>query len=169
MTISAANRRGFSLLEMLCVIVLLALLTGILTALVSETIEVERLQAEGFDKILQNNALADQFRADVAQAASAPEEWQQYKSNSQTLILEMKNKAHVVYAWHDGNLVRHAFENGKAFERILPVGGSRVGVEFVRAGPNPKLLRLRLDAMRDGSPVPGQSLEIAAALGGDWR
>jgi prepilin-type N-terminal cleavage/methylation domain-containing protein len=168
MIVTGANRRGFSLLEMLCVIVLLALLAGILTALLSETLEVERMQAEGFDKILQKNALADQFRADVAQAASAPDAWQQYKANPQTLILEMKNNSHVVYVWQEGNLVRHAFEDGKEFERILPIGGSRVGVEFV-AGPSPKLIRFRLHAIGDGNPLPGQSLEIAAALGGDWR
>jgi hypothetical protein len=60
-------------------------------------------------------------------------------------------------------------EEGKLSERVLPVGGTQVDVEFVRSAANPKLVCLRLHNMRKGSPLPGQTLEIAAALGGDRR
>jgi hypothetical protein len=50
----------------------------------------------------------------------------------------------------------------------LPVG-SPTGVEFVRPAANARLLLVRLSTLRDGKIVPGQALEIAAALGGDWR
>src|SRR5207302_3922684 len=71
------GRPGFTLIEMLCVMFLLVVLAGAMAILLKETLEVERLQTEGFDNMLQANALADQFRADVAQAQDAPRQWQQ--------------------------------------------------------------------------------------------
>jgi prepilin-type N-terminal cleavage/methylation domain-containing protein len=169
MMIRAAKRGGFTLVEMHCVIVALAVLIGFLTVLLVETMEVQRLQAEGFDKLLHNNALADQFRADVAQAEDAPLRWKRFNGDLRTLILHMKNEGHVVYRWQEAKLVRHTFEDGKEFESSFPVGGDRVGVEFVRVGAKPTIVSLRLVALRDGTVLPGQALEIAAALGGDWR
>jgi prepilin-type N-terminal cleavage/methylation domain-containing protein len=164
MTTPATQRYAFSLIEILCVIALIAVLGVVLAMLLKETIAVERTQAAGFDKILQSNALADQFRADVAQAVVAPEEWNDYKADAKTLILQGKDGQHIVYRWRDGALQRFASD----LERTLPVG-PRVGVEFIRSGADPKLVRVRLHTLRDGNVVSGQSLEIAAALGGEWR
>jgi prepilin-type N-terminal cleavage/methylation domain-containing protein len=168
MTGKIQRRRGFTLIELLCVMAVVIVVTATLALLIRETLEAQRLEADGFDRLLQSNALADQFRADVAQAENAPESWKQYVADPETLILQMKNQDHVVYRWRNGKLDRFSFEKGKENERSLPVS-SRVAVEFVRAAPNARLLRLRLSTMRDGKVVPGQVLEIAAALGGDWR
>jgi prepilin-type N-terminal cleavage/methylation domain-containing protein len=161
---AANTRRGFSLIELLCVIVLLGVLAGITALLLRETLGIERAQAAGFERILASNALADQFRADVARAENA-----ELQADPQRLTLKMKNDDQVTYVWQDGQLHRSAVADGKQSKRTLPVGGKQVGVEFGRDGANPKLVRLRLVPLRETSPVAGQTLEIVAALGGNWR
>ena len=163
------NRRlGFTLVEMLCVMALLLLIATILTLLLRGTLEIERFQAEGFDRLLQTTALADQFRADVARAETAPLEWRDHQADEHTLILQMKNDQHVIYRWQQGTLERQSYETQQSSERTLPLDNRSVGVEFVRAD-KVALIRLRLSTLRKGVPQPGQTLEIAAALGGDWR
>ena len=149
--------------------ILIGVIGMILTLLLRQTLQVEQTQAQGFNRMLQSKALAVQFRADVGQADRAPEQWRQYLADSHSLILQMKNGDHVVYLWQKGKLLRFAFEGDEESEQTIPLDAVRVGVEFARADSNPKLLRLRLLAMRGESPVQGQTLEIAAALGGDWR
>jgi hypothetical protein len=85
------------------------------------------------------------------------------------LILHMKTGTHVVYAWRDKTLRRQAYADKQSTEATLPVGGLNVDVEFVPAEPTAKLVRLRLHTLRRGERADGESLEIAAALGGDWR
>jgi prepilin-type N-terminal cleavage/methylation domain-containing protein len=167
--VSSATRRGFSLVELLCVIGLLVLLMGMLTVLLLQTLDLDRAQRESSTRMLQHAVLADQFRADVASAEQAPAEWEQHKASTQSLILQMKNGQHVLYSWQNGKLERRSFENGKESSRPLPVGDDQVGVVLVLDGSDAKLVRLRLSRLRDGVLVPGQVLEIAAALGGDWR
>src|SRR5579862_3328402 len=113
------GRCGFTLIEMLVVMALLTMLTGILVLLLKETLQIERSQAKGFDKALQNNALADQFRADVAQAESASQVWQTFKADRRTLILQMPDGDHVVYVQQGDTLLRRAFETGKQSVRTL--------------------------------------------------
>ena len=163
----SGGRPGFTMIEIVCVMVLLVALAAAMALLLKETLEVERVQADSFDNILQTNALADQFRADVAEAQDGPPAWQQYKADERTLILQMP-KGHVVYARHEETLLRSTFQDGKSAARVLPIGASQV-IEFDRAPQNSKIVRLLLHAKRGDSRLPGQTLIIAAALGGDWR
>jgi len=163
------GRPGFTLTEMLCVMALLAVLSSILTLIIIGTLEVERTQAAGFDRLLQNKSLAEQFRADVSAAESAPAEWQGRRADEHRLILQMKTGAHVVYAWQDNTLRRQVYLDKQSSEATLPASGPNVDVEFVVAEPKAKLVRLRLHTLRKGERAEGESLEIAAALGGDWR
>jgi len=114
--------------------------------------------------MLQRNALADQFRADVAQAEKALPAWRDYQSGADTLVLQKSKDSHIVYRWHEGSLKRKAIEGQKEFERVLPVG-TEMRVEFV--GADSKLIRLRLRMLHNGKAAPGRTVEIAAALGGD--
>jgi len=164
-TMNTLRRPAFSLTEMLCVMALLAVIGLIMAMLLRETLDVEQVQAAGFERMLQRNALADQFRADVAQAEETLAEWRDFKSGAGTLILEKSKDSHVVYRWHEGALQRQSFEADRAVERTLPVGGPEIGVEFVAA--ESKLVRLRLRTLRAGKAAPGWTVEIAAALKGD--
>jgi prepilin-type N-terminal cleavage/methylation domain-containing protein len=159
------NRRGFTLTEMLCVMAMLAVIGLVMALLLRETLDVERTQSAGFDQMLQRSALADQFRTDVAQAEKVLDQWRDYKSGPGTLILQKGQDSHVVYRWHEGILKRKSFDDDREVERILPVGGKDIGVEFSTA--DSKLVRLRLRLLRDGKAAPGRTVEIAAALKGD--
>jgi prepilin-type N-terminal cleavage/methylation domain-containing protein len=170
MTAPAEPRRGYSLIEMLCVIVLLAVVIAGLGLLLKETLGIERAQAEHLQRMLQQQALADRFRADVAQAEQAPQQWRHYQAGRHTLILRMKDGRHVLYVWSEGRLQRRVlFGDRQEQASSFPMDADHVAVEFVREGSGPNVLRLRLAAVRQGNPVPGQALEIAAAVGGDWR
>jgi prepilin-type N-terminal cleavage/methylation domain-containing protein len=174
MTNQRGTRRGFTLIEMMCVIMLLTVLTGVLALMLREALRAGSAQTAGFDRILAVNALADAFRADVAQAEDAPAAWQQYKADAATLILRMPEASHVVYVWQKGTLWRRAVEDGETSERQVEVGSEQAGdrqvdVTFVREAGEAKLVRLCLQAMHNGSPLAGQALTITAALGGDRR
>src|SRR6266536_2121199 len=121
-----ATRRGFSLLEMLCVITFLAALGWGLILLLNESLAVQRAQDASNDRLAQHNALADQFRADVASADKAPPQWQKYTASSQTLILQRKNGEHVVYVWDKERLERRVFAGKEESARTVPVGGEGV-------------------------------------------
>ena len=168
MTSSTYPRRGFSLIEVMCVMVLIAVLGSALAIIMNETLLAERLQAQSYERLQQSRALADQFRADVALAVTAPQKWRDHEAGPDTLILKMKNNDHVLYRWRDGALKRLVTEDDEDTERTLPVG-NQTSVEFVRHGADSKVLRVRLNTVRAGKTASGQALEIAAALGGDWR
>jgi prepilin-type N-terminal cleavage/methylation domain-containing protein len=167
--IAKPGRHAFTLVEMLCVMALFALLGTILTLIILGTLEIERTQAAGFDRLLQNKSLAEQFRADVSAADDAPAQWHDRRADEHRLILHMKTGEHVVYVWRDKILVRQIYAEKQSTEAALQVGGPNVDVEFVPAEPAGKLVRLRLHTLRKGKRADGESLEIAAALGGDWR
>jgi len=161
------KRSAFTLVEMLAVLILLAVVAGIMALLLKETLGMERMQAEGFDKILKNNALADQFRADVAQAEYTLPTWENNRAGPATLILQMPKGGQVIYLRKEEKLVRRSFEGQKETEQVLPVGSANGDVEFVVDAANPKLVRLALHSLRKGTPLPGQSLFFVAALVGE--
>jgi type II secretory pathway pseudopilin PulG len=169
MSRTTKTRRGYFLVEMLCVMILLTVVGGLLVVLLRETLLLKAAQAEFDQRMSAQRELADLFRADVARAAKAPGQWRYYRAGPRTLILENWDSGHVLYLWQEGQLERRVFADGKDSTRVVLVGGERLGVEFDRAGPAPRLVSLRLLTLRGESPLPGQTLTIAAALGGDWR
>lgn len=163
------RRPGWTLIEMLCAMALIALLSMMLVLIIVGTLEIERTQAEGFDRLLQNKALAEQFRADVSAADDAPAQWQQHRADEHHLILHMKTGDHILYAWRGQKLYRQEYTANKSAEVAMGVDGRGLTVEFVAPESAAKLVRLRVHRMHQGKRADGQSLEIAAALGGDWR
>jgi hypothetical protein len=168
MSTGVRTRPGHTLMEMLCVFALLTLVFGLLATLLMETLRIEHAQVASFERMAQQQALADQFRTDTALAEQAPQEWGPYKAGSHTLILQTKT-GHVVYVWQEDKLRRHDFDGDVEHAILLPLDASRVGVEFMHNGAAGGLVKLRLATLRDGSAVAGQTQEIVGALGGDWR
>jgi hypothetical protein len=168
MRIVERNRPAYSLMEALCVMGLLVEVICLLALILTEIFDVERVQAEAFQRMAQHQALADEFRGDVARAEKAPAQWRDYQAGPDTLILQMKT-GHVVYQWTKGQLLRREFDAAGERPRVIPLDASRVAVEFVLADQGAGVVRLHLQNMRDGQAMPGQGLELAAALGGDRR
>jgi prepilin-type N-terminal cleavage/methylation domain-containing protein len=163
------SRRGFTLVEMLCVMMLLTVTLMVMALLLRETMRVERIQSTGFDRILQSKTLADLFRRDVALAEKEEQAWNGFKADDATLILRMKYEDHVVYRWEEGQLSRRMFQAGKAEQTaMVPLDSDNVEVQFLHA-TSKQTIRLRLHRLRDGKRDTGHALEFAAALGGDWR
>ncbi len=163
------HRSGFTLLELLVVITVLAVLGMILTMLLKLTLDTERAQASSFDRLAQTSRLADEFRADVARAETTLAIWQDLRANEQTLILSLKDKSQIVYQWKEGKLWRTLFEADDFTERVVPIDAKDVRPEFVRPTDTSRLVRLRLHRLGNGDVSPGQTLEVAAAIGGDVR
>jgi type II secretory pathway pseudopilin PulG len=163
------TRRGYTLVEMACVMILLTVVGGLLVVLLRETLLLKAAQAEADRQLAAQRVLADLFRADVAREANAPRRWRYYRADPRTLILENPDGGHVLYLWQEGRLERRVFADGQDSGSVVPIDGERVGVEFDRAGPAPRLVSLRLVTLRGARPLPGQTVTITAALGGDWR
>lgn len=162
----AAKRRGFTLIELLAVMALMAVIGMMLTLLLRDTLEVERIQTASFQHMLERNALADQLRADVAAATKTLPAWGDYAAGKGTLILELAPARHVIYHWQGGSLQRLAFDGDKKAERVLPIADNQMRGEFVE---EPGLVRLRLRPLQRGKPAEDRTVEIAAAVGGDTR
>ena len=167
-TLLSPRRPGFTLLEMLVVMAALVAITGVLAVALAGALKLERASAGALDRLGAERDLADRFRADVAQAADAPERWQEDVAGPTCLVLARGGGRHVVYRWEEGRLER--FESvGKTTHRsefVLHDGPAAVAFERSRGGG--RLLTLRLFTVRkDGSKQP--SGEITAARGGDLQ
>jgi hypothetical protein len=165
----ADKRDGYSLFELLGVMAALTAVGGVLTLMLLESLALERTERESLERALRHKTLADTFRADVARAEAAPAEWREHRAGPQALILRLKEGGHVLYLWKDDRLERRVFADKETPPQLLATGDGKVEVEFSRDGAETGLVRLRLLTLRGGKALPGQALEIAAALGGDWR
>src|SRR6516225_6610308 len=110
---AAKTRRGYTLIEMVCVILLLTVVGGLLVVLLRETLVLKAAQADSDRHMAAQRALADLFRADVARAADAPRRWRYYRADPRTLILEDRRGGHVLYLWQEGRLERRVFADGQ--------------------------------------------------------
>ena len=161
---SAISRTGFTLIEMLTVMVMIGILFSIIAATILATLKIEKTEAAAYQKMVVQHALADQFRADVAAASSAPEQWQDWVNGPDCLILKKNDADHIVYHWHEGKLERIEKAGKKLSKQYLPLGDKKLTVEFIGASDPPALLTLRLKG-----PPPRPAVGISAALGGDRK
>jgi prepilin-type N-terminal cleavage/methylation domain-containing protein len=161
---SAISRSGFTLIEMLTVMVMIGFLFALIASTILGTMKVEKAEAAAYHKMVTQHALADQFRADVAGASSAPKKWRDWTKGPDCLILKTNDAEFVVYHWHEGKLERIEKAGKKLWKQFLPLGEKKLAVEFAGATDSPTLLILRLK----GSP-PRPAVEISAALGGDGK
>ncbi|HMF17095.1 MAG TPA: prepilin-type N-terminal cleavage/methylation domain-containing protein [Gemmataceae bacterium] len=161
---SATSRKGFTLIEMITVMVMIGFLFSIIAAAILATVKIEKAEAASYQKMVVQHALADQFRADVAAASSAPDQWQDWVKGPDCLILKTNATDHVVYHWHEGKLERIENAGKKLSKQYLPLGDKKLTVEFTDASDPPVTLTLRLK-----SPPPRPAVEISAALGGDRK
>ena len=155
------KRRGVTLIEILCALVLLAVVTGVLAVLITHTLEAQRIQASSYERLHQGKTLADQFRADVARAKKVLEQWGDDAAGPDTLILQMEEAKVIVYKTSERGVDRVPSPKTQETERLLPLPEG-TGVEFIK---DDAVIRMRLTPMRQKA----QALEIAAALAGDWR
>jgi type II secretory pathway component PulJ len=165
---SAPRRPGFSLIEICVVLAALALALSMLAVALGGALRLERASSAALERLGAHRDLANQFRADVAQAAEAPQRWHDTEAGPTCLILRMGKDRHVVYRWDGDRLARFDHSGDEAHRRDFGLGGGPAAVEFDRSRVGGRLLTLRVFAVaRDGGRVP--AAEITAALGGDLQ
>jgi prepilin-type N-terminal cleavage/methylation domain-containing protein len=167
-TPTTEGRAGFTLLEMLTVIFVMSIVFTFGGTILLAALRVDQAGAATLRFLAWRAELADQFRADVGGADSTPERLGELSRSPQCLILHWSDGTHVIYQW-DGEqrlqrIVRTA--NGET-RRELPVGNSKVSVEFVRGDGARPLITLRLLEATHGGWT--RNVELSAALGGDLR
>jgi type II secretory pathway component PulJ len=162
------HRPGFTLIEVSALMAALALTLGMLTVILGGALRLQRASMGDLERLGALRELADQFRADVAQATEAPEHWQKESADATCLILAFSGDRHVLYLWEAKHLARFEFRGERMQRRDIKLGEEPLDVEFVRSGPGGRLLTFRLFAIhKDGARQP--SAEITAALGGDLQ
>jgi hypothetical protein len=163
-----ARRFGFTVIEILLVMVALALVMLLGGAVLLGGVRIEKSAAESLHRMSLRGLLAERFRADVSGAAAAPEAAGQFHANPQCLVLRMPEGGHVVYRWQEGELQRWELSGTKESRRQVSVETGCTGVEFSRGGHDRRVVTLRLSrAQNEGGPT--RTLDISAALGGDLR
>ena len=169
---------GFTLIEMLVVISLLAVLMGLITTTLWGSIRVERAGAATFRQLLRRCHLADQFRADVAGAVDSIAQWDRYEADPECLILWSDERHVVVYRWKGSEMIRLQWSGPDQFRQVFPLVGNtkgtnrveRISLRFERDERSVGVITMHLTTTVGRRGSSGQtSLEIAAALGGNRR
>lgn len=158
------GRKGFTLLEMLSVMLLFGAMLALTATMLTSGFRVERSSAAAYRRLVHQHALEDQFRADVAEATATPEAWEDFEASPDCLILKNADGRHVLYHWHANRLTRLEHDGDQESKRELPLGDARFTVEFIRDG---RLITLRLEESRKTGVVLVH--EMCAALGGGVR
>jgi len=159
-------RLGFSLVEMLVVIVGLSLLLSLTAGIIVVVMKIERSGADALHSLIVQKELADQFRSDVANASAAPDEFGRYKAGPECLLLRQDDGDVIVYQWESGTLERSLLSQSAPVRQPLPVGSASTVQNFQRSGRDHRLVTLRLIETHGGLIHP---VDISAALGGDLR
>lgn len=177
MTRTQMPRRGFTLLEVIGVMMLLAIVTGLGIAILASVMRLQQTALRDVQRQTWRDGLADQFRADVASSSAAPAVGQfpvkdakpvELNAGPAVLILSAHGKKQVIYRWADGRLERLEVVADQTTVRDMPLGAGCQKVEFVRGPGKGELISMKLtDTMAKSKQT--RSSEIAAALGGDLR
>jgi prepilin-type N-terminal cleavage/methylation domain-containing protein len=159
-------RAGYSLLEMLAVMAVLAFILGLGGALLLTAMRADQVGAATLHQMSMHDELADQFRADVARATETPAELGNLKAGPNCLILKT-DAGHVVYHWHDRKLDRIVRANGQESRRPVAISSEDTSVEFVRPAGDRPIITVRV--LQTLPKTAKRTTEISAALGGDER
>jgi type II secretory pathway pseudopilin PulG len=158
---------GFSLLEMVGVMTALTLILLLLSTALTGALRSQQVAARVSQRLRAQAGVADQFRGDVARAASAPMSLGEMKADRACLILRLPDGKHILYRCRDGQLERSTNSGAEEQFRPIGLGDLNVAAEFGREADGTILsLRLIERARRGGEK---QVVEVKAALGGDLR
>jgi hypothetical protein len=167
--VACQPRPAFSLLEMTVVLAALQILLALIAGILWATVRIERSAAADFQRTLNQDALAEQFRTDVANAAAAPLGLDDLVAGPDCLILRKADGSKVIYRWAGERLERSETTKSGTTVRHLPLGVEQARVEFTRAEDG-RLLTLRLTEVHGLGNARRQHLVVVtAALGGDLR
>jgi len=159
-------RSAFTLLELVLVTVILTMLLLLGTSAITGLMRIQRSASAASRRLAERAALANQFRADVAQSVATPEKAEGETASPSCLLLRRPDGKHIVYRWTDGQLHRSVTDG--PVEGLLVLEADGATVEFTRTSGEVPRLTLRLSETV-GRELQPRSTEITAVLGGDLR
>jgi hypothetical protein len=163
-----AARTGFTLLECVLVFGALALCMALGTTLILTAVKAEQMGVAAANRISQRQELVEQFREDVARAATAPEKLGAFTAGPSCLILQAPGGSTIVYHWKDGALERIDRAQDKPARRLLPVGPIGTTIEFSHSKTAAAIVTLRITEPSNKNG-PARRSELQAALGGNLK
>lgn len=155
-----SSRPGFTFMEMLMVIFLLALILALATGTIGAALRLHQASSAAQDDLLARGMLADQLREDVGQARSAPRQVRDLVASPTCLLLRMADGSHVVYRGTEKGLERTVLKDGQKSKPTAMVPGWKLTGFRVENG----LIRLTLR-----KETGKAELHVQAVLGGDQR
>lgn len=160
------RRGGFTLIELVAVMGGLAMLTLVVGAVLYAMLQLFHADETAGRRLSAQGDVADRFRADVAQAAAAPDALEAQQAGPHCLILRRADDTHVIYRW-DGKQLERTEQDSESASQPLALGVEQAAVEFVRSE---RQVTLRITESRGtGSVRRERTLAVSAALGGDLR
>lgn len=161
------RRRGFNLVELTVVMVLLVFLLSLIATTLWGTIRIERTDSAAFQRTIRHSGLGDRFRDDVAKATAAPAKVAEHVAGKECLILVHPPSAHIVYSWKNNRLERIELSGDETQRQTIPVEHDWK-VEFALDEKNERIVVLRLFQIRKDVAFK-HPVEFQAALGGDVK
>jgi prepilin-type N-terminal cleavage/methylation domain-containing protein len=162
---NAPPRRGFSLIEMIAVISVSAVLTGIAISLLLVLLRAEHRGRSHLAESDSLQRLADQFRRDAHAAtdvtvnATDPTRWQ-FNSPGTQVVRYMPHSEGI---WREEEMLS---ENRRMEPYVLPKN-STATVEVDRKAKTP-VVTMTIN-VKDALPGPGHEFRVVALLGRDLR
>ena len=161
-------RPAFTLTEMVAVMAVMSVALALLTLTTVGALRLNRACVKALDRLGARQALADQFRADVARAVEAPARWRDDEAGPTCLLLGLGENHTIRYRWEANRLERAEFGGEQTHRRPIAIGDAAAVIEFRRSDSKSRLLTLWLCALRpDGSKE--RPVEITASLGGNLQ
>ncbi|MBI3406989.1 MAG: type II secretion system protein [Planctomycetes bacterium] len=161
-------RKGFTLIEMSAILTVIGVLMVFGVTMIMGTMRTHTADAELFDRVYLQSALAELFRDDVASAEAAPAQAGDFAADGQCLILRHPESGLIVYRVAADRLVRLEKGAGKELEQTYRLDKDQASVEFQRSGKDNRLITLRLTEHHDDDRVR-RVIEFSAALGGNLK
>ncbi len=163
------GRAGWTLIEILVVMWVTGILLLVGTATLLGAVRTQEAASAAHRDLAERGAFAAEFRADVAAAEAAPDAAGELKAGPTCLLLRTPGGGQIVYRWAGGKLERSASAGPKTARRWLTPGRDVTAVAFGRAGPDGRLITLRLTESLGPNAAEKRQSAVAAALGGDLR
>lgn len=162
------RRAGFTLLELSVVLWAVGVCMVAAGAILMTALRADQAGQATVNRLSGRAALAEQFRADVSGAESAPDELDDLAAGPACLLLQMPGGARIAYRWENGSLER--IERGmdaRELRRTLPVGPKGTSIEFIRTAGKSGVIILQIAEPSKEGPV--KRTQLAATPGRDLR
>jgi prepilin-type N-terminal cleavage/methylation domain-containing protein len=157
MTRRPLRRRGWTLIEMVVVIMCLSVLLSLLGSLLWAVFRIQNAATASFEQLQTESNLADRFRDDVAAARDSPDLAADFQASPLCMILRGESDGFIIYRFLDDRVDRVDMRTETSQIESYKVTGDDAVAEFGRRG---RLMTLTLRGPQGGA------LTIAAALGG---